>query len=162
MSLTLYCLYTFNCILTALNVHTPNDTIVNCNFGFLLILDVRNVLNKCSFEKPCEVNAGLCSYDNECRGNLICTRNNCEGSTFSLYAKCCQERGEVFGLKIIRNWWIFSLSILIIHISKKTTFKAISIIFFTKMDPRILFFPPCQQTSVFGHTHPPPLFAELV
>ena len=95
---------------------------MNWNFGFLLILDVRNVLNKCSAEKPCEVNAGDCSIDNECRGNLICTRNNCEGSTFSLYAKCCQERGEVFGLEIIRNWWIFSLSILIIcklHISKK-------------------------------------------
>ena len=94
MSLTLYCLYTFNCILTALNVHNPNNTIVNCNFGFLLILDVRNVLNKCSVEKPCEVNAGLCSFDNECRGNLICTRNDCEESTFSLYGKCCQEPGD--------------------------------------------------------------------
>ena len=60
---------------------------------FLLFSDVRNVLNKCTAEKPCEVNAGDCTFDDECRGNLICTKNNCEGSTLSLNAKCCQEPG---------------------------------------------------------------------
>ena len=67
---------------------------LNWNFGYLLILDVRNVLKICSVEKPCEVNAGDCSIDNECRGNLICTRDNCEGPRLSLYAKCCQEPGN--------------------------------------------------------------------
>ena len=61
---------------------------------FHLNSDVENVLNKCSAEKPCEVNVGNCSFDNECRGHLICTRNNCEGSTLSLYDKCCQEPGN--------------------------------------------------------------------
>ena len=50
-------------------------------------------MNKCTAEKPCEVNAGDCTFDDECRGNLICTKNNCEGSTLSLNAKCCQEPG---------------------------------------------------------------------
>ena len=68
---------------------------------FLLISDVRNVLNKCTAEKPCEVNAGDCTFDNECRGNLICTRNNCKGSTVSLYANCCQEPGgDIFYISI--------------------------------------------------------------
>merc|ERR1711935_557530 len=62
-----------------------------CLFSLANCKGVRNVLNKCTAEKPCEVNAGDCTFDNECRGNLICTRNNCEGSTVSLYAKCCQE-----------------------------------------------------------------------
>jgi len=63
-----------------------------CLFSLANCKDVRNVLNKCTAEKPCEVNAGDCTFDNECRGNLICTRNNCEeGSTVSLYAKCCQK-----------------------------------------------------------------------
>merc|ERR1712051_27157 len=75
--------------------------------------DVRNIL--CSAEKPCEVNVGDCSLDNECRGNLICTRNNCEGPRLSLYAKCCQEPGEdIFYLSILlgNHWWILSLLIL--------------------------------------------------
>ena len=68
---------------------------------FLLFSDVRNVLNKCTAEKPCEANAGDCTFDDECRGNLICTRNNCKGSTMSLYAKCCQEPGgDIFYISI--------------------------------------------------------------
>jgi hypothetical protein len=153
-----------NVVLTTWNFHNPSDTIVNWNFGFLLILDVRNVLNICSAENPCEVNAGDCSLDNECRGNLICSRSNCEGPRLSLYAKCCQEPGEdMFYISIwLGNyWWIFSLLILIIHISKKKPLK-VSWIFYTKKAPQNLFLPPCQQTSAFGHPHPPQLFAELV
>merc|ERR1712037_677536 len=62
-----------------------------CLFSLANSKDVRNVLNKCTAEKPCEVNAGDCTFDDECRGNLICTKNSCEGSTLSLNAKCCQE-----------------------------------------------------------------------
>merc|ERR1712008_234592 len=62
-----------------------------CLFSLANGKAVRNVSNKCLAEKPCEVNAGVCTFDDECRGNLICTRNNCKGSTLSLYAKCCQE-----------------------------------------------------------------------
>ena len=129
MSLTLYCLYTFNFIHTALNVHNPNNTIVNCNFGFLLILDVQNVFNKCSVEKPCEVNAGNCSFDSECRGNLICTQNDCKGSTFSLYSKCCQEPGD--DIFYISTWFtnyykmvdILFYYFLLYIVPKKTSFK---------------------------------------
>ena len=102
-----YIAYTLsNVVLKTQNFHNPPVTIVNWNFGFLLILDVGNVLKKCSTEKPCEVNAGDCSVDKECRGNLICTRNNCEGSTLSLYAKCCQEPGDdIFYISI---WFTIS------------------------------------------------------
>ena len=136
MAYIVYCLYTFNVLLTASNFHNLPDTIVNWNFGFLLILDVRNILNKCSAEKPCEVNAGDCSFDYECRGNLICTENNYKGPMLSIYAKCCQEPGEdIFYISIwLGNyWWIFSLLILIIHISKKTlNYYSLSMNFCTK------------------------------
>ena len=110
------------------------DEALECTLPFALILgffllfsDVRNVLNKCTAEKPCEANAGGCTFDDECRGNLICTRSNCEGSTMSLYAKCCQEPGgDIFYMSI---WFgnhykmvdIFFYSFLLYIIPKKNS-----------------------------------------
>ena len=110
------------------------DETLECTLPFALILgffllfsDVRNVLNKCTAEKPCEVNDGDCTFDDECRGNLICTGNNCEGSTMSLYAKCCQEPGgDIFYISI---WFgnhykmvdIFFYSFLLYIFPKKTS-----------------------------------------
>ena len=80
-------------------------------------------------EKPCEVNAGNCSFDSECRGNLICTQNDCKGSTFSLYSKCCQEPGD--DIFYISTWFtnyykmvdILFYYFLLYIVPKKTSFK---------------------------------------
>ena len=111
---------------TTSNFHNPTDTNLNWNFGFLLTLDVRNASNKCSAEKPCEVNAGDCTSDNECRGNLICTQNNCEGSALSFSVKCCQEPGDdIFYISIwSRNhyvhikWWMYIYFFILITFPK--------------------------------------------
>ena len=61
---------------------------------YYVIPDVQNILNKCTVESPCEANTGDCTLDNECRGHLICTRSNYEGSKLPHSTKFCKEPGD--------------------------------------------------------------------
>ena len=99
--------------------------LILCDWHFLLISDVQNVWNKCSIEIPCEVNRGDCRLDNECKGHLICSRNNNKGSTLPHYANHCKEPGdEIFYIVVVRieiviKWWF---SFLFLHVSKSQYF----------------------------------------
>ena len=84
---------------------------------YLLISDVRNILNKCSAESPCEANTGDCTLDNECRGRLVCTRSNYEGPNLLRSTNFCKEPGDdIFyisgyvGLKSLQNGGYFFFS----------------------------------------------------
>ena len=40
---------------------------------------------------------GDCNSDNECKGNLICGKNNCKNSLFDLNDDCCEEPPACYG-----------------------------------------------------------------
>ena len=40
---------------------------------------------------------GDCNSDNECKGNLICGKNNCKNSFFDLNDDCCEEPPACYG-----------------------------------------------------------------
>ena len=51
----------------------------------------------CSVNGPCRVGQGDCDGDSECRGNLVCGRNNCDQAKFFWYsADCCEEVVRTF------------------------------------------------------------------
>ena len=44
----------------------------------------------CTPTNPCPKNQGDCDTDNDCKGNLICGKNNCPKNTgHSTYDDCC-------------------------------------------------------------------------
>ena len=55
----------------------------------------RNETRECCTEtNPCKEGQGDCDTDEECRGDLICGRNNC-GSKFSWdSADCCEKSSK--------------------------------------------------------------------
>ena len=48
----------------------------------------------CSSSKPCGLSQGDCDSNNECSGNLVCGKNNCQ-PPFPSDADCC-EAGNSF------------------------------------------------------------------
>ena len=45
----------------------------------------------CTSGKPCGLAQGDCDRDSECKGDLVCGKNNC-GSAFSWrFADCCED-----------------------------------------------------------------------
>ena len=48
----------------------------------------------CTSSNQCDVGEGDCDSDNGCKGNLVCGKNNCAGSTFDSTDDCCTDPGE--------------------------------------------------------------------
>ena len=50
----------------------------------------------CSKDNPCDEGHGDCNKDQECKGDLVCGRNNCNRGRFSWRGADCCETGKQY------------------------------------------------------------------
>ena len=74
-----------------LRILVPNLSVgnTNCNEGEKL-----QIKDCCTESSPCDEGQGDCDNDKECKGNLVCGKNNCDNLKFPWRGTDCCEIGE--------------------------------------------------------------------
>ena len=52
----------------------------------------------CSVSSPCKEGQGDCDTDEECRGDLVCGRNNCGNKFDWKSADCCETTSKILAI----------------------------------------------------------------
>ena len=47
----------------------------------------------CTAANQCSIGEGDCDADTDCKGNLVCGMDNCDGMDFDMTDDCCTEPG---------------------------------------------------------------------
>ena len=63
-----------------------------CLSTSVLVLGCTGGDNCCTGSRPCRAGEGDCDVNSDCRGDLVCGLNNCQGPGYDWEDDCCMER----------------------------------------------------------------------